>query len=160
MFQTEVAEKKRISCPISFHSKIVPFMRSIYWYIYIYLSIYLYIYLSIYLSVCLSVYLSICLYLYLPIYLSVRPSLCLSFCPIILSVFLCLFVFLSVSACLCLPARPPGCRCLPETKRHSTLFLHWSGSKFLVVMATCTPSIHVFLGRPLFPSLPWYPIHN
>ena len=30
------------------------------------------------------------------------------------------------------------------------LFLHWSGSKFLVVMAACTPSIHVFHGRPLF----------
>ena len=43
-----------------------------------------------------------------------------------------------------------SCRHLPETKRHSSLFLHWSGSKFLVVMAACTPSIHVFLGRPLF----------
>ena len=42
------------------------------------------------------------------------------------------------------------CRRLPETKRHSSLFLHWSVSKFLVVMAACTPSIHVFLGRPLF----------
>ena len=42
-----------------------------------------------------------------------------------------------------------SCRRLPETKRHSSLFLHLSGSKFLVVMATCTPSIHVFLGRPL-----------
>ena len=30
------------------------------------------------------------------------------------------------------------------------LFLHWSGSKSLVVMAACTPSIHVFLGRLLF----------
>ena len=30
------------------------------------------------------------------------------------------------------------------------LFLHSSGSNFLVVMAACTPSIHVFLGRPLF----------
>ena len=43
-----------------------------------------------------------------------------------------------------------SCRRLPETKRHSSLFLHWSGSKFLVVMAVCTPSIHVFLGCPLF----------
>ena len=43
-----------------------------------------------------------------------------------------------------------SCRRLPETKRHSSLFLHWSGSKFLVVRAACTPSIHVFLGRPLF----------
>ena len=43
-----------------------------------------------------------------------------------------------------------SCRRLPETKLHSSLFLHWSGSKFLVVMAACTPSIHVFLGRPLF----------
>ena len=32
-----------------------------------------------------------------------------------------------------------SCRCLPETKRRSSLFLHWSGSKFLVVMAACTP---------------------
>ena len=43
-----------------------------------------------------------------------------------------------------------SCRRLPETKRHSSPFLHWSVSKFLVVMAACTPSIHVFLGRPLF----------
>ena len=43
-----------------------------------------------------------------------------------------------------------SCRRLPETKRHSSLFLHWSVSKFLVVMAACTPSIHVFLGRPFF----------
>ena len=43
-----------------------------------------------------------------------------------------------------------SCRRLPETKRHSSLFLHWSGSKFLVVMAACAPSIHFFLGRPLF----------
>ena len=42
-----------------------------------------------------------------------------------------------------------SCRRLPETKRHSSLFLHWSGSKFLDVVAACTP-IHVFLGRPLF----------
>ena len=43
-----------------------------------------------------------------------------------------------------------SCRRLPETKRHSSLFFHCSGSKFLVVVALCTPSIHVFLGRPLF----------
>ena len=43
-----------------------------------------------------------------------------------------------------------SCRRLPETKRHSSLFLHLSVSKFLDVMAACTPSIHVFLGRPLF----------
>ena len=43
-----------------------------------------------------------------------------------------------------------SCRRLPETKRHSSRLLHWSGSKFLVVMAACTPSIHVYLGRPLF----------
>jgi hypothetical protein len=43
-----------------------------------------------------------------------------------------------------------SCRRLPENKRHSSLFLHWSCSKFLAVMAACTSSIHVFLGRPLF----------
>jgi hypothetical protein len=43
-----------------------------------------------------------------------------------------------------------SCRRLPGTKRHSSLFLHWFGSKFLVIMAACTPSIHIFLGRPLF----------
>ena len=43
-----------------------------------------------------------------------------------------------------------SCRRLPETKHHSSLFLHWSSSKFLIVTAACTPSIHVFLGRPLF----------
>ena len=32
----------------------------------------------------------------------------------------------------------------------SSLLLHWSSSKFLVVMAACTPSIHVFLGRRPF----------
>ena len=42
-----------------------------------------------------------------------------------------------------------SCRRLPESKQHSSLFLHWSGSNFLVVMAACTPSINVFLGRPL-----------
>jgi len=42
-----------------------------------------------------------------------------------------------------------SCCHLPETKHHSSLFLHWSGSKFLVIMAACTPSIHVFLGCPL-----------
>ena len=31
-----------------------------------------------------------------------------------------------------------SCRRLPETKRHSSLFLHWSVSKFLVVAAACT----------------------
>ena len=43
-----------------------------------------------------------------------------------------------------------SCRRLSETKCHSSPFLHWSVSKFLVVVAACTPSIHVFLGRPLF----------
>jgi len=43
-----------------------------------------------------------------------------------------------------------SCRRLPETKRHSSLFFHCSDPKLLVVMAACTPSIHVFLGRPLF----------
>ena len=43
-----------------------------------------------------------------------------------------------------------SCRRLPEPKRHSSLFLHCSGSRSLDVMAACTPSIHVFLGHPLF----------
>ena len=43
-----------------------------------------------------------------------------------------------------------SCRRLSETKLHSSLFLHWTGSKFLIVVAACTPSIHVFLGRSLF----------
>jgi hypothetical protein len=30
------------------------------------------------------------------------------------------------------------------------VFLHWSCSKFLAVMGACTPSIHVFLGSPIF----------
>ena len=42
-----------------------------------------------------------------------------------------------------------SCRRLPETKCHLSLFLHWSGSKFLVIIVACTP-IHVFLGHPLF----------
>ena len=50
-----------------------------------------------------------------------------------------------------------SCCRLPETKCHSSLFLHWSGSKFLAVMAACTPSIHIFLGRLLFfsPLVKW-----
>jgi hypothetical protein len=43
-----------------------------------------------------------------------------------------------------------SCRRLPVTKRHSSTFLHWSCFKYLSVMAACTPSIHVFLGRRLF----------
>ena len=41
-----------------------------------------------------------------------------------------------------------SCCCLPETKCHSSLFLHLSGPKSLVVMTACTPFIHVFLGSP------------
>jgi len=52
------------------------------------------------------------------------------------------YIYLSIWFC-------NSCRCLPETKCHSSLFLHWSGSKFLV-MAACTPSIHIFLGCLLF----------
>ena len=40
-----------------------------------------------------------------------------------------------------------SCRRLLQTKRHSSLFLHSFCSKFPVVMAACTPSISVFLGR-------------
>ena len=43
-----------------------------------------------------------------------------------------------------------SCRRLREPKHHSFLFNHWSASKCLVFMAARTPSIHVFLGRPLF----------
>ena len=43
-----------------------------------------------------------------------------------------------------------SCRRLPEPKHHSFLFNHLSTSKCLVFMAARTPSIHVFLGRPLF----------
>jgi hypothetical protein len=43
-----------------------------------------------------------------------------------------------------------SCRRLPETKRHFSLFLHWSGSKFHAVMAPCTPYIHFFIGLPFF----------
>ena len=42
-----------------------------------------------------------------------------------------------------------SCRRFLETRRHSFLFLHLSGSKFLVVMPACTRPIHVFIGRPL-----------
>ena len=43
-----------------------------------------------------------------------------------------------------------SCRRLPEPRHHSFLFSHWSSSKCLVFMAARIPSIHVFLGRPLF----------
>ena len=52
-------------------------------------------------------------------------------------------IYLSFRSC-------DSCRRLPEPKHHSFLFNHWSVSKCLVSMAACTPSIHVFLGRPLF----------
>ena len=42
-----------------------------------------------------------------------------------------------------------SCRRLPETNRHFSMFLHRSGSIFLVVMAACTSPIQIFLGRPL-----------
>ena len=82
--------------------------------------------ITTYLPICLSVYLSLCLSVCLSIYLSTYPSIhpCSRFYN--------------------------SCCHLLETKHHSSLFLHWSGSKFLVVMAACTPSIQVFLGRPLF----------
>jgi len=43
-----------------------------------------------------------------------------------------------------------SCRHLRKPRHHSFLFKHWSASKCLVFMAARTPSIHVFLGRPLF----------
>jgi len=52
-------------------------------------------------------------------------------------------IYLSFRSC-------DSCRRLPERKHHSFLFNHWSASKCLVFMAARTPSIHVFLGRPLF----------
>ena len=52
-------------------------------------------------------------------------------------------IYLSFRSC-------DSCRRLPEPKHHSFLFNHWSVSKCLFSMAACTPSIHVFLGRPLF----------
>jgi len=58
-------------------------------------------------------------------------------------------IYLSFRSC-------DSCRRLPEPKHHSFLFNHWSASKCLVVMAARTPSIHVFLGRPLFPLSPGF----
>ena len=52
-------------------------------------------------------------------------------------------IYLSFRSC-------DSCRRLPEPKHHSFLFNYWSASKCLVFMAARTPSIHVFLGRPLF----------
>ena len=43
-----------------------------------------------------------------------------------------------------------SCPRYPEPKHHSFLFNHRSASKCLLFMAARTPSIHVFLGRPLF----------
>ena len=54
-----------------------------------------------------------------------------------------LFSVLSFRSC-------DSCRRLPEPQHHSFLFNHWFASKCLVFMAAPTPSIHVFLGRPLF----------
>jgi hypothetical protein len=56
------------------------------------------------------------------------------------SIFLQLSISVYLSIWFC-----NSCHCLPETKRHSSLFLHWYGSKFLVVRATCTTSIHILL---------------
>jgi len=60
-----------------------------------------------------------------------------------LKVFNVLSIYLSFRSC-------DSCRRLPEPKHHSFLFSHWSSSKCLVFMAARTPSIYVFLGRPLF----------
>jgi hypothetical protein len=65
--------------------------------LYQFLSIYLFIYLSVYLSIYLFIYLSIYLSLYLSIYLA---------------------IYLSIQFY-------NSCRRLPQTKRHSSLFLHW-----------------------------------
>ena len=75
----------------------------------------------------------------------------LIFCNVLLTVHLSIILIIDQLLSIC----PSffffnSCRRLPENKHHSSLFLHWSGSKFLVVMAACTPSIHVFLGCPLF----------
>ena len=86
-------------------------------------------YLSIYPSIYVSIYIYISIYLYLSIYLFNYQSIYLS-----IYVYLSVYLFVCLSVCL-------------STNRHSSLFLHWSSSKFLVVMAACTPSIHVFLGR-------------
>ena len=80
------------------------------------------------------------------IHLSIHPSIHPS---IYLSIYLYIYLSLSLSIYLSTLFHN-SCRHLPQTKLHSSLFLHWSGSQFLVAMAACTPSIHVFLGRPLF----------
>jgi len=53
-----------------------------------------------------------------------------------------------------------SCRPLPETKRHSSLFLHWSGSKF----SCCHGCLYSFHSRiswtSSLPPFPCYPIHN
>jgi len=52
-------------------------------------------------------------------------------------------IYLSFRSC-------DSCRRLPEPKHHSFLFNQLPASKCLIFMAARTPSIHVFLGRPLF----------
>jgi hypothetical protein len=99
-------------------------------------------YLSIYVSIYLSMYLSIYVSIYLAIYVSIYPCIYLSiYLSIYVSIYLCIYLSIRYYN---------SCRRLPETKRHSSLFLHRSGSTFLAVTAACTASIQVFLGRPLF----------
>jgi hypothetical protein len=122
---------------------------SIYIYLSIHLSISIYLYLSIsiylYLSICTYLYLSICIYLSISIYLYL--SLYLSICLYLsISLYLSIYIYVYLSIRFYDSCR----RLLPQTKRHSSLFLHWFCSIFLAVMAACTPSIHVLLGRPLF----------
>ena len=66
-----------------------------------------------------------------------------TFVTIYLSIYLSIYIYLSIRF-------HNSCHRLLETKLQSSLFLHWCSFKFLVAMAACTPSIHVFLGRPLF----------
>ena len=71
------------------------------------------------------------------------------------SIFFCYFLYRSglYSSIHLLATHLSGvfnsCLLFPETKRHSSLFLHRSSSTFPVIMAACTPSIHIFLARPL-----------
>ena len=74
-----------------------------------------------------------------------------NFCFESLLIFYGIYFVINLNTSVYLSSRScDSCRRLPEPKHHSFLFNHWSRSKCLVFMAARTPSIHVFLGRPLF----------
>jgi len=103
-------------------------------FIFIFVIIFIFIFVFVFVFI---LYLHVYLYLYLYLYSYL---------------YLYLYLYLS-DLCFYLSLQHfNSCRRLVETKRHSSLFLHWFGSKFLVVTAAFTPCIHRRTGEIKYPG--------